>query len=272
MAEPLIQRSLDWLSDWGDIVSDAGAALPFDLEVEPRREEVVGQYDVATIVRSYQLSWLHTEPNHITPIELRALLQTLGELTAQLEQAVGEHTEGSAMRAAKLGLMSGFLPGLGTMFWAVGDKAKRGEQRSLQAIALDLQRWRTRLDSYVSAVEAALPEREQDRAATLWTVTAPLLLGWYGGPTGSEIEIVGQPEGFDPQLRHPVDVGTPYRIANMLGVQLEWSRRRAELFKDDLQDGAEETGKVVGLAVAVGLAGIGAGVAATHFLKGRSSK
>lgn len=262
MAEPLISRGLDWLSDWGDIVSDLGAALPFDLSTEPAHEPAQGQYDVATLVRAYQLAWLGEAPNHATPIELHALLVTLDSLTAQTEEAIAEHAESTSVRAAKLGLLGGGL-------WIVADKAKRGEQRSLEAIGRDLRRWRVRLDNYTAHVESVMPEREQDRSAVLWEVTAPLFLGWYGGPTGAELPIVGQPEGFDPTIQHLADVGSPFRIANMLGVQLAWNDRRKELFREDIESGAKKTGRTMAIGVAAGLGGLGVGVAAANFLKGR---
>jgi len=274
MAEPRVQRGLDWLSDFGDFISDAGGALPFDISVPPRRESIPpGMYDVGTIVRGYQLEWLGVAPNHATPLELHELLLTLDKLTQQLEASISDHAEASAERVAKLGLMNTALPGVGTALWIVTDKARRDEQRSLQQVEVDLKRWRTRLDDYTAKVEAVMPKREQDRRAVLWGVTAPLLLGWYGGPSGVEIPVVGQPETFDPARKEPhlIDLGTPYRIANQLGVWLDWNRRRPEMFKKDIADGAKRTGTGLGLAIGGGLVGLGLGAAGFHYFKRKRS-
>lgn len=265
MAEPLVQRGLDWISDFGDFISDAGAALPFDLDVEARTEPTPpGLYDVGTIVRAYQLQWLGEAPNHATPLELHELLLTLDTLTQQLEEEISNHEESSLARTVKLGIM-------GLPLWIVADKARRGEQRSLQQVTRDLRRWRERLDDYLSSVEAVLPQQEQDRRAVLWEVTAPLLLGFYGGPTGAETPVVGQPDGFDPTIQQLADIGTPYRIANELGVWLDWGRRRKELFKEDIKEGATRAGKGLGLAVLTGIAGVGVGVAGAQLVKGKRS-
>lgn len=272
MAEPLVQRGLDWLSDFGDFISDAGSALPFDLSSPPRQEEAVpGMYDVGTVVRAYVLQWVGSAPNHATPLELHELLQTLDKLTQQLEASIDDHEETAAERVAKLGLMSTALGGLGSTLWIVTDKARRDEQRTLQQVTADLTRWRTRLDDYMAKVEAVMPQREQERESVLWEVTAPLFLGWYGGPTGTEFPVVGQPEGFDPTRdRNLADVGTPYRLANQLGVWLDWNRRRGELLKKDLGDGAKKAGAGIGLAVGVGLVGVGLGAAAMNLKRKRS--
>lgn len=265
MAEPAIQRGLDWLSDFGDFVSDAGGALPWpfnlvdDTRVEP---EQAGLYDVGEIVKGYQHNWLGVAPNHATPLELHELLLTLDDVTGQLETSIDGHTESSAGRAAKLGLM-------GAGLWIAFDKAARDEQRSLQAVKLDLARWRERLDSYTAYVEAAIPAKEQDRRAVLWEVTAPLFLGWYGGPTGTEIPIVGQPDGFDPTIQHTADIGSPFRIANELGVWISWSKERRRLLKKDLGDAAKRTGKGLGKLLGGVAIGLGIGVAGGSLVKGR---
>lgn len=257
MAEALVERSLDWLSDFGDFVSDAGAALPFDLDAKPRRESAKGIHDVAEIVRNYQLSWLGEAPNHATPLELRELLIKLDRLTAQIEAQIDDHEETTALRVAKLGLM-------GVGIWTFVDKSNRGEQRALSQVATDLQRWRARLDDYTARVEALIPKREQDRSAVLWEVTAPLFLGWYGGPTGSEVPLVGQPETFNPKTQHLADIGSPYRIANELGVWLDWHDERKDLLYKDFKDGAEDKANVFAWAAGAAVVGAGLGVGATY--------
>jgi len=263
MAETTLQRGLDWLSDWGDFISDAGAALPFDLSDDARVEPVQpGLYDVGQIVKDYQHKWLGVSPNHATPLELHELLLTLGGITGQLEASIEDHAETSTERLAKLGLM-------GAGLWMALDTANRDEQRSLAAVKADLDRWRQRLDAYTAHVEAAIPDREQDRRAVLWEVTAPLFLGWYGGPTGVELPIVGQPEGFNPTQQHTIDLGTPFEIANELGVWIEWSKERRRRLAKDLEDEAKDQAKGLGKLVAVGAIGLGLGAAAVHIVKGQ---
>ena len=273
MAEALFERSLDWVSDFADVLSDAGEALPFDLSVPARTEPTAGIYDVGELVREYQLSWLGKAPNHATPIELRQLLAKLEGLTQQLEDSAVDHAVESSTRAAELGLAGLMSPTLGPAIWAFADKSRRGEQRSLEQVRRDLERWRARLDDYTAKVEAAIaatPTLEQDRKAVLWSVTAPLLLGWYGGPTGVELPLVGQPETFNPKLQHLADVGEPYRIANQLGVWLEWRERRKELLIKDLKDGAKEQGSKAGWIALAAVAGVGVGVGAAYAFRRKS--
>jgi len=267
MAETTLVRGLDWLSDFGDFLSEYGGALPwpFNLVDDTRTEPTPpGMYDVGAIVREYQHVWLGVAPNHATPLELHELLLTLDEITGQLESLSGRETETTAERGVKLGLM-------GAPLWIAFDKADRDEQRTLEAVKRDLSRWRERLDAYMAYVEAAIPAREQDRTAVLWEVTAPLFLGWYGGPTGSEIAVVGQPEGFNPKLQHTADLGTPFRLANELRVWIDWKIERRRLLKQDLGDGAQQAGKGIGKMLAAAGFGIGLGVAGAAIVKGRRS-
>ncbi len=240
MAFPLIDRALDALSDVFD-----GAAVSFDVDQPPPRTEdaPVGLYDVGQVVRQYTREWLGVAPNLVTPANLLSLLLTLDELTAQLEMHVAKHgPEHVASRTAKLGVMTASLPGLGAGLWMLQDQARRENERTLASVERDLQRWRIRLDDYIEHVEMA--PNSQDRRAVLWEVTAPLFLGWFGGETGVEVPLPpgGVPETFDTEARHVADLSTPFRLANELGVWLEWDGRTKRLLVEDIE---EETRKVI---------------------------
>jgi hypothetical protein len=95
-----------------------------------------------------------------------------------------------------------------------------GDEETLERIEDDLEAWQRRLDEYIFAVSEAAPN---DRQAVLWNVTAPLLLGFYGGE-GSTLG------------RGVADVATPFRIANALLVSDEFQRRSFEQWQDDFAD------------------------------------
>lgn len=110
--------------------------------------------------------------------------------------------------------------------------------------------WRQRLVAYESDVTAAPPD---DRKEILWSTTAPLLLGFYGGETST-----------DPQST--IDAITPFSLANQLEVTDEWRDERWALFKDDLAKG------VKGIATAIGgglVAAVGVGLAVLLVLNRR---
>jgi hypothetical protein len=87
-----------------------------------------------------------------------------------------------------------------------------------------LAQWRRRLDAYDAFVSAAAPG---DRVAVLWTVTAPLLLGFYGGPESDEPQRVA-------------DVATPFILANASEISEAWRNERRRMFFNDLERGARE--------------------------------
>ena len=100
---------------------------------------------------------------------------------------------------------------------------------------IDLERWRTRLDEYEMLVNLVPPEGDGNRELVLWDVTAPLFVGWYGGPTGDEVPLTpgGFPPGFNTDFRHPPDIGTPYMLANQYGIEAAWEKTRKEkLYKE----------------------------------------
>lgn len=100
----------------------------------------------------------------------------------------------------------------------------------------DLRRWSVRVTEY-SMVTAAVPiEQQYDREPVLWDVTAPLLLGWYGGPDGTNVLPPGGFfAGFDAKLQHPPDIATPYSLANQLKVGRDFEEWAARQIRRDMQ-------------------------------------
>lgn len=237
MALVLLDRASDAFADFLE-----GAAVLFDIDQPPAGAEQVpkGLYDVGEIVKQKTLEWLGTEPNLATPANLLLLLEELDELTTQIETHVAEHgPESVVTRAGTLGIV---VPAglFGIALWMAEDKARREHQRALDAVLADLKRFRVRLDRYFAYVDAA--EDPSDRSAVLWEVTNPLFLGWFGGETGTEVELPadGVPEAFNVVDQHLADLGEPFRIANALGVWLEWKRRTPELLIEDAADEAKK--------------------------------
>lgn len=210
---------------------DSGEAV---YETEPY---AVGQYDVAAIVRDYQRSWLGVAPNHATPIDLLDLLQFLDDFTRVLEERDRKN------RTTAMG---------------VAECERYGGQGYAQT-CIDLRRWRRRLDEYLDFTASVPVDQENDRAVTVWPVAAPLLVGWYGGETGTEIPLDPQafPPGFDPAIRHPADIGTPYSLANQLGIWVAWQDEAKKRLAEDLKDSFTPDPFDLGLAVAVGAALLG---------------
>ncbi len=237
MALVLLDRASDAFADFLE-----GAAVLFDIDQPPAGAEQVpkGLYDVGEIVKQKTLEWLGTEPNLATPANLLLLLEELDELTTQIEAHVDEHgPESVVTRAGTQGIV---VPAglFGIALWMAEDKARREHQRALDAVLADLKRFRVRLDRYFAYVDAA--EDPSDRSAVLWEVTNPLFLGWFGGETGTEVELPadGVPEAFSVASQHLADLGEPFRIANALGVWLEWKRRTPELLIEDAADEAKK--------------------------------
>lgn len=103
----------------------------------------------------------------------------------------------------------------------------------------DLDKWRTRLADYQALAEAA---PLGDREAILWDVTAPLLLGFYGGP-----------ESKLPQ--QTLDAATPFILANGIDVAEEWREERWRLFVQDIKDNAKDLAINIGWIAAVAIGG-----------------
>jgi hypothetical protein len=151
------------------------------------------RFDVGAAVRDWTHFFLGSEPNLAYPVVWMEALAILHDLTSQLE------TKNTARGAPD------------------------------DQITKDLTRWRTRLDWY--ELEAHGAPDQYDRQSIVWNVTAPLLLGWYGGPTGDAniLPSGGFWSGFDAKIRHPADIATPYSLANQLGVYQdfeEWNRKQ----------------------------------------------
>lgn len=120
-----------------------------------------------------------------------------------------------------------------------------------EIIDRDLLRWRGRLGAYEHAVDAAIAAgKGEDRSAVLWTVTAPLLIGFYGGEASKL-----------PQ--QTLDAVTPFVLANMLETSEGWRSERATLFWADLEAGAKDVVDTVkaGLGALPIVLGLGLGLA-----------
>ena len=207
-------------------------------------------YDVGRIVREYTVTLLHPTPNLATPVNLAVLLERLQSLTDALEEADEERRR---------------LPGSLTVVPCV-----MSDGRAFDTLCLDLVRWRRRLDEYYMHAASIPAERSHDRNAVLWEVTAPLFLGYFGGPTGTEVPLVegGFPEGFDPTAAHGPDLATPFSLANQLAVYEDFERENWDRLLQDLRDGAGAAGRgALDLATAV-LMGFGV-VAGVHWLTRR---
>jgi len=177
-------------------------------------------YDVGAIVAAYQDEWLRKTPNHVTPAALRDLLFFLDELTQTIERkdlAIRTIDLGETEVVVQCDKLPDYAPGYAEP-------------------CVELQRWRARLEEYMLVLAEVPPEDDFERMAVLWNVTAPLFLGWYGGPSGHEVALVagGFPPGFNPELQHRADIATPYILANQYGVADAWEVRRSDLLIDDL--------------------------------------
>jgi len=151
-------------------------------------------YDIAETTRALQTEFrLFGEgvTNRATPENVAVLLTALADLTRDLEMA----------RAT----VSNWAPDASVPRWDAG-----------------LASWKTRLAAYVLQVSKAPPGDRQD---ILWSVTAPLLLGLYGGENSTL-----------PQ--RPLDAVTPFMLANQLEVSDAWRTARWDALLGDLEDGA----------------------------------
>jgi hypothetical protein len=146
-------------------------------------------------------------PNRATPANVLLLLDELDEVT---QAVVDEVKESPISPAARIGF------------------------------AVSMNAWRSRLGTYRAHAAAAAPN---DRRAILWDVTAPLLLGFYGGEDSDE-----------PQ--RAIDAVTPFLLANMQEVDDSFREELFAAFLQDLRDGATAVIDAVP-AIAGGL-GIGA--------------
>lgn len=149
--------------------------------------------DVGAKVREITAAFLKVEPNRATPRDLLGLVRGLEGLTQKLYDAAAQVDIGT------MGMPT--LPPDEARWWR------------------DFRRWRERLEGYRKACEAAAPN---DRAAVLWTVTAPLLLGYYNGEESDKPQQVA-------------DVASPFMLENQLNVREEWREENWQRFVEDLK-------------------------------------
>lgn len=205
-------------------------------------EQIDGQkYDVAQVVQQYQRKWLGVTPNHATPIDMLDLLYYLDDFTRVLEE------EDRARRMPSVGLTPRACKDFEVSDPGYGQ------------LCTDLERWRNRLDEYLMFVASVPAEQENDRRTILWEVTAPLFVGWYGGETGSEVALPAAafPPGFDPNVRHPADIGTPYSLANQFGIWVAWQDERRDRLVEELTDPLKPKPLDYGVAILIGAALLG---------------
>jgi len=177
-------------------------------------------FDTSKVGASIQQRMLGTTPNATTPEDWIALFAYLQSLTDELVVADEQRRKNLAF---------------GT-FGTLGPSIIPCEA---DALCMDLQRWRARLDWYSLAAASAPPG---SREAVLWEVTAPMLLGFHGGPTGVEVMLApgGYAPGFDSTRPHGADVSTPFVLANANGVAAAWEQERHELLAADIINNARE--------------------------------
>lgn len=150
-------------------------------------------YDVGAITRRIQTAFRLFCPPGITPLRCattttnRATPEDIGPLLDELEDV----TQAVLDRVNEVG---------------ISPAARIGFLLSMSA-------WRQRLAKYQAEVAKAPPGDRQD---ILWSVTAPLLIGYYGGENSDEPQRV-------------IDAVTPFLLANQQEVD--------DAFRDDLWDG-----------------------------------
>ena len=150
-------------------------------------------FDVAKITLDQQHKYLGDPPSKApTPATLRLLLGSLKALTDELEKHA---------RAAREESFWGTTPA--GAWWT------------------DFRRWQKRLDTYISIAQAASSD---DIQATLWSVTAPLLLGQFGGK-----------EAEGEKFKTP-DISSPFILWNQVEVEDQSRKDAWEAFKKDIKD------------------------------------
>lgn len=230
---------------------EGGVPEPKDQpDVTHRIEPVNEQYNVGEVIRDMSREYLGQSPNKVTPENMVVLLEDLQELTSGLLDADD----------GRQWLMP-FVDPCDQLF-------------------TDLYRWKMRLEYYLDQARRAADKDPTDRNAILWTVTAPLFLGYYGGPTGTELPLPGRmqpeqsklktyvgswspvtgvidpkvcvvpagqslPPGFDPSIKHPADLTTPFSLANQLEVFRSHAIQIAGQLKDDIITNAKDIGKTI---------------------------
>lgn len=146
-------------------------------------------------------------PNRATPENLLVLVRGLEAYTESLRREAAE--------------VASWVPGADEQQWTWA-----------------MYQWRTRLASYRVALEGASP---RDRKAVLWTVTAPLLLGYYNGEKGDKPQQVA-------------DVATPFSLQNQLEVREQFEAENWNRLIGDLKRGVTRAGIGLGAVVLIAAA------------------
>lgn len=246
----------------GDALTGLLTGEGVDLYVKPRYEPVRGQiYDSGAITRAYTKAWLGTTPNSVTPIQMLELGNFLDEQTQGIQKRLDAVLDAAGVKScAELEGVddSVYLSAMQGLIGPVPGVVRR--RTELLQFCLDLQRWRARLDEYLMALGSVTSDQEGDREAVLWSVTAPLFLGYHGGPTGTELPLseAGYPPGFNSEIQHPPDIATPYSLANQLAVSIDWDQTRRRMLADDLLPDLPDLPKPRGYMPYVVAAGLGA--------------
>lgn len=178
-------------------------------------------YDVGAITRRIQAEFrlfcppnvapqrcAESQTNRATPENLAVLLAELDDVT----QAVLDEVNASGISpAARVGFL------------------------------ISLSAWRERLAKYHAEVDKAPPG---DRADVVWSVTAPLLLGLYGGENSDEPQRV-------------IDAVTPFLLANQQEVDDEFRDELWSAFLDDLKTNAADIVKPLAVGFGFGALALG---------------
>jgi hypothetical protein len=136
-------------------------------------------YNLDQVQRFMMNTFVHATPPRVHPAQLLPLLQVLDKVTTIAEKHAAKVRVWLSERGGTSDLWQQFWP-----------------------VEKELEGWRLRLINYRAVVDGCLPE--DDAECTLWSVTAPLFFGFFGGATSKE----------PPQ---PSDVMTPFKLANRLG-------------------------------------------------------
>lgn len=176
-----------------------------------------GLFDVGAIAKELQAKFglagksTVTTDNNATPENLRVLLADLAKLT----DAIVEKRNNLEATTSEI-----LLPDV------IGDD---NPEAALPHWDRQMSKWRERLAEYQRIVDAA---PVGDRKAVLWDVTAPLLLGLFGGEGGK-------------LPRQTMDAFEPFALANGLNVASAWRQERLDLFLEDLKKGLEDLPKLI---------------------------
>jgi hypothetical protein len=159
--------------------------------------------------------------NLATPENLKVLLVALDDVTTEVLEQRNEIEASDVAKAVLLAPIN--LIGL------------FNHDESLALWDDRMTKWRGRLGAYHDAVDKAPPGDRQD---VLWSVTAPLLLGFYGGEASKL-----------PQ--QPLDAVSPFIALNQLNTDTAWKEQRWQLLKQDLADGVANAAKAAGAGLGV---------------------